>query len=273
MQDVLGKTPVDDSCRSISGCASNRAAMPFTVELPDDFVTISAAAAPSDFLLVSGNFGWRRHHRRLDAERAARRRASRRGGRRRARGRAHGRTRRRQPHGVALRRRARRGRRPAPTFVDADAAGDGRHRGVVDLCAPRAGRRARADPVAAGRAVGGAAEDARHRRARARTSGSTASALRQLARHGGGTFDDGASGDAWMCLVDGCYLLEVDAAPGRYTQISFSICPRSSDSHGRRRRRRRAARRRWGDAEPPEPCERRRHPRPMTPPHSLTSSA
>ena len=58
MQDVLGKTPVDDGCRSISGCASNRAAMPFTVELPDDFVTIPASGrAKSDFLLVSGNFG------------------------------------------------------------------------------------------------------------------------------------------------------------------------------------------------------------------------
>ena len=31
MQDVLGKSDADDGCRSISGCASNRAAMPFTV--------------------------------------------------------------------------------------------------------------------------------------------------------------------------------------------------------------------------------------------------
>lgn len=39
-----------------------------------------------------------------------------------------------------------------------------------------------------------------------------------------GTLDDGASGDAWMCLVDGCYLLEVEGgSPGRYTQISFEF--------------------------------------------------
>jgi hypothetical protein len=58
MTDVLGKSDADDGCRSISGCASNRAAMPFTVELPDDFVTIPASGrAKSDFLLVSGNFG------------------------------------------------------------------------------------------------------------------------------------------------------------------------------------------------------------------------
>ena len=43
MQDVLGKSDADNGCRSISGCASNRAAMPFTVELPDDFVTIPAS--------------------------------------------------------------------------------------------------------------------------------------------------------------------------------------------------------------------------------------
>ena len=39
-----------------------------------------------------------------------------------------------------------------------------------------------------------------------------------------GALDDGASGDAWMCLVDGCYLLEVDeGSPGRYAQISFEL--------------------------------------------------
>ena len=39
-----------------------------------------------------------------------------------------------------------------------------------------------------------------------------------------GTLDDGTSGTAWICLVDGCYLLEVDGgSPGRYSQITFQF--------------------------------------------------
>ena len=39
-----------------------------------------------------------------------------------------------------------------------------------------------------------------------------------------GALDDGASGDARICLVDDCYLLEVNGgAPRRYSQISFEF--------------------------------------------------
>ena len=39
-----------------------------------------------------------------------------------------------------------------------------------------------------------------------------------------GTLSDGASGDAWLCLADGCYDFEVSGgSPDRYYQISFSF--------------------------------------------------
>ena len=39
-----------------------------------------------------------------------------------------------------------------------------------------------------------------------------------------GTLDDGASGSAWICLVDGCYLMNVGGgSPDRYGEISFEL--------------------------------------------------
>ena len=52
----------------------------------------------------------------------------------------------------------------------------------------------------------------------------TVSATASASVAASGTLDNGASGDAWMCLVDGCYLLTVDGgSPGRYGQISFEF--------------------------------------------------
>jgi hypothetical protein len=52
----------------------------------------------------------------------------------------------------------------------------------------------------------------------------TVSATAPIEVAASGTLDDGARGDAWMCLFGGCYLLEVDeGSPDRDSEISFEF--------------------------------------------------